>query len=102
MEETLEHITLPIELQQSITTAQAWHYGIIPKSIEKSFLEFYADEDRSSTAMVEELEILFGKEVTLRHIPSSVIERTLGKYYRRNQLNSSSTKKHLDARHSDD
>lgn len=101
MEETLEHIALPVELQNSITTAQAWHYSIVPKSSGKNRIELFIDDTKASVAIKEELEILFGKEIILEPIPSSVIQRTLGKYYRRNQL-SSSSRKHLDARHSED
>jgi type IV pilus assembly protein PilB len=64
----ISYIILPVEFYQSITPEQAWHYGIIPKSIEKDILEFYIEEGSNNDFLIEELEVLFGKKITLKKV----------------------------------
>ncbi|MBN8696062.1 MAG: type II/IV secretion system protein [Bacteroidetes bacterium] len=79
----LDYIQLPIDLQHAITPQQAWHYNIIPKNIENGkCIEFYIDENKASTQISDELEILFGENVVLVEKTSAIIQKTLSKYYR--------------------
>jgi type IV pilus assembly protein PilB len=81
-----EHITLSIEVQQLLTTEQAWHYHVVPRSGDKNIIHLYADEEKFVSSSKDELEMLLGKEVTIEKISSAVISKTLGKYYRKNSL----------------
>ena len=78
----IDYITLSAEMQQSITTEQAWHYYIVPKSVDEDKMIFYADEEKLNSALSDELEMIFGK--TIQIVPSTpeLINKTLGKYYR--------------------
>src|SRR5579872_4441307 len=76
-------IELTNELQQIITAEQAWHFSIVPKSNNEKQWEFYADEEKISAALQNELETLLGKNIVLEKTPYPVIFRTLGKYYRK-------------------
>lgn len=80
-----DYISLNTEQQQLITTEQAWHYRIVPKEKQNGLLHFYIDETKSSGGVKDELEILFGKIITLEKSPSELIQKTLGRYYRRGQ-----------------
>lgn len=79
----LDHIPLNVDLQQLLTTEQAWHYRIIPKSIAKDKIEFYADDNNFSAYLKDELEILLGKNVELERVSHELVQKTLGKYYLR-------------------
>jgi type IV pilus assembly protein PilB len=78
-----DFIPVSTQLQQLITAEQAWHYNIIPKSVNDKLLAFYADEERWEEVMEEELEALFGKPISIQTHNAAVIRKTLGKYYRR-------------------
>lgn len=74
------YIELSAELLQLITPDQAWHYRIVPKSTENGTLTFYSEEGNSSA---DELELLFGKNIELITTETLIIQKTLGKYYRK-------------------
>ncbi|WP_235932940.1 GspE/PulE family protein [Acidiluteibacter ferrifornacis] len=82
MEHTTE-ITLSTDLLQLITTDQAWHYGIIPKSNGEKAMVFYANESTWGATHQEALEMLLGVKVSVELMPSTVINAALGKYYRK-------------------
>jgi type IV pilus assembly protein PilB len=98
----LEHIELPVELQQTITTEQAWNYGIIPKSADKQHLEFFIGEDNQVNSLRDELEMLFGKQIVLEKAPSILIQKTLGKYYRKTTSRTVKKQSKLDIQKSED
>jgi type IV pilus assembly protein PilB len=79
----LGFVQLSVELQQCITPEQAWHYHIIPKSLNSEEIEFYLEENTDSEFVQEELEVLFGKKVKLFQIKSDVLLKSLGKYFRK-------------------
>lgn len=76
-----DYIPLKAEQLQVLTPDQAWHYRIVPKEFSAASLSFYAET--TDRMVAEELEILFGKSVELEAISTPLIEKTLGKYYRR-------------------
>lgn len=78
---------LKAELQQLLTAEQAWHYGIIPKGQTDTTVEFYIDEIKPDSTLAGELEVLYNKKVLLTKRPTEIINRALGKYYRRNTAN---------------
>jgi len=79
-----DHIPLSTDLQQLLTTEQAWHYGIVPKRSENGKLELFVDETCYTSMLQDELELLLGKQVLLEKQPSPVIRKTLSKYYLKN------------------
>ncbi len=79
----LDYISLTVDLQQLLTTEQAWHYRVIPKSSKKENIELFAGDDFNNE-IKDELEILLGKDVKVETISNEIIQKTLGKYYRRN------------------
>ena len=78
-------ISLSAQQRQSITADQAWHYGIIPKNSMNGNLEFYIDCENEVNNIKNDLEFLFGKNVTLEPVKSDVIIKTLNKYYQRDR-----------------
>jgi type IV pilus assembly protein PilB len=80
-----DYIDIPTVLQQSITPDQAWHYNIIPKTVDKKSLSFYIDKKRNSL-IAAELEMLFGKKIELIPVESEIINRSLSKYYRKSAV----------------
>lgn len=98
----LDYIPINIDLQQLITTEQAWYYNIIPKAVEGNSIAFYADEEKHNKALQDELEMLLGKEIQIEQISSTVIQKTLSKYYRKNNNYGTSGKMQLTAQKSDD
>ena len=76
------------DLIQIITSEQAWHYSIIPLRSNESSLEFYCNSTTDLLSTKEELEILFGKNVTLIPIDNHEITKGLSKYYIRRSSNS--------------
>ncbi len=79
-----EHISLSIDLQQLITTEQAWHYNIIPKSVNNNTIEFYVDEELYLPSFTAELEMLLERNIQIETVSSDSIQKTLGKYYLKN------------------
>lgn len=71
------------DLQQIISSNQAWHYSIIPKSLNNEGLEFYIDGTKAIGEISDELEVLFGKKITLVPSDSEIIQKTLSVLYRK-------------------
>jgi general secretion pathway protein E/type IV pilus assembly protein PilB len=99
--EALDYIPLTLDLQQVITSEQAWHYGVVPKLLEKDRLELYFNSSRNKNEVIDELEILFGRNILLEQADPLILQKTLSKYYRRNQSTGPLTKKSLNARSED-
>ena len=78
-----DYISLTVDLQHAITPQQAWHYSIVPKTMEgNNHIELYVSEDKYHHSLADELELLYGKTVKLEKTSENVIQKTLGKYYR--------------------
>ncbi len=76
-----EFIDIKTELLQTITTEQAWHYSIIPKTINGKTLDLYIDVTKNNISVKDELEIILAKDIVLHSIETEIINKTLGKYY---------------------
>jgi len=98
----IDYIPLNLDLQNTITTEQAWHYSIVPKMMDGGRLEFFVDEEKNNISLKEELEILLGKSVLLETSTSVLIQKTLGKYYRKNNVLSSGKQSKEFTKKSDD
>lgn len=98
----LDHISLSAEIQQAITTDQAWHYHIVPKDVKDDKMVFYAAADKISSSLVDELEMIFGRTVEIDSTPTELINKTLGKYYRLTYKNKRAEAVNFDAKNSED
>ncbi len=81
----MDFIKLDAEIQQMITPEQAWHYKIIPSESKSGTIEFFIDETLKNSSVKDELEILFGKTITLKPLSADLIHKTLSKYYRKKE-----------------
>jgi general secretion pathway protein E/type IV pilus assembly protein PilB len=89
-------------MQQTISTEQAWHYYIVPKSVDEDTFVFYADEDKMNSSLSDELEMIFGKTIKIVPSSSDKIHATLGKYYRLTYKNKRTETVSFDAKRSED
>ena len=80
-----QFLEIQTELLQTITTEQAWHYNIVPKSTNGDSLEFYIDKKRNIQTVKDELEIILAKSIILHPIDTEILNQTLGKYYIRSE-----------------
>lgn len=80
-----DHLPLTVELQQVLSTEQAWHYGIVPKASDGSTIELYVDSSSWQKSMEDELELLLGKRIVAQPCSPELIRKTLGKYYLRDK-----------------
>jgi type IV pilus assembly protein PilB len=64
-----------------ITGKQAWHYRIIPFQAVNGSIHFLSDEDRQGLEILDELELLTGKQIVLQRYASGEIQTLLEKYY---------------------
>ena len=99
---TLDAISLTAEMQQTISTDQAWHYHIVPKSIDTETFVFYADEEKMNSSLGDELEMIFGLNIKIVAASSAQITKTLGKYYRVTYKNKTAETVNFEGTNSDD
>ncbi|MGL4595960.1 MAG: GspE/PulE family protein, partial [Bacteroidia bacterium] len=99
-------IPLTVDLQQILTTDQAWHYAVVPKHTTANQIELYVDEKNWTSHLQDELELLLGKTILLEKTPSAIVQKTLAKYYLRNNTSHRSGEnnaaKSLSAKQGDD
>lgn len=79
----LDFIDLSTDIQQTITSEQAWHYHIIPKHSTKELFHAYIDRTKNLPGVKNELNILFGKTIVLDESDPELINKTLSIYYRK-------------------
>lgn len=80
MDEPVE-TALSAELRNLITTEQAWHYRIVPRSFgDGKYVLWCAKHDDSLRL---ELEVLLGVDVVLDPVGSDFVDRALATHYRR-------------------
>ena len=89
----MDYIEINTQLQQLITSTQARHYSVIPKKETKSHLHFYISKDQDVNQVKVELELIYLKQIELEPVTSEVIQRSISRYYRKEQAsNRKSTK----------
>lgn len=71
------------DIQHVISSDLANHYRVVPKQAVNNHLEFFVDETQNHSDIVEELGLLLGKDIVLEQVPSSVVEKALSLYYRK-------------------
>ena len=97
-----DYINIPTSLQQIITAEQAWHYSIVPRAERNGTLEFFIDEHKEQEGIAEELELLFGKKIVLVSESSGLVNKSLGKYYRKSNKQRKSENLLVNGNYSDD
>lgn len=97
-----DYIVLSPDLQQVISTSQAWHYGIVPHFKSDDSIELYVDDSKNILDLQDELEVLLGKKIKLESKPSDIVQKTLGIYYRKSKTNGNGNGKSLTNYKSDD
>lgn len=78
-----EEIHIDTELQQIINAKQAWTYRIVPSESTVNDISFYHNSDNSSADFIDELELIFGKEIHFIETDQQTLLKALGKYYRK-------------------
>jgi len=79
----VKDITVSLELQQIISSEMAWNYGIIPAEKTVDHIVFFVKADADMDFVKEDLEILTGEKIKLIPIDVLLIQKSLGKFYRR-------------------
>lgn len=70
------------KILQSVTAQQAWHYSVIPFKQLGVNWSFYIDSTKNDANYQQELELLFGKTITLHPVESKMMHRALSECYR--------------------
>ena len=78
---------IPLNVLQTVTAEQAWHYHIIPSAVKNNHLEFYIDGDQDLVQTETELEVLFGKPVQFTPVETASVNMALSKLYPQNRAN---------------
>ena len=76
---------LTTDVRQLITSEQAWHYRIVPVEVSSNSISFYTDEPKNDN--LEDLELLFDKDIHLLTADRSKIQLTLARYYQKSEQN---------------
>lgn len=79
---TKENIAITPELQQSLSSDLAWHYRIIPHTIDGDTRSFFIDENQNKETTTEELEVVLNQSIQLIPTPKAIIQQALGTYFR--------------------
>ena len=74
---------IDVAILQQISTEQAWHYLVLPFESINTSLSLYTATSRLSEELSEELELLLGKDISLKGIEDTLLQQWLSKYYRR-------------------
>lgn len=78
-----QHIEISIEQQQLINAELATHYRIIPFDEDANCISFYTDKnEKDRVKLLQELQLLLDKKITLALADSEVIQKALATYYR--------------------
>lgn len=78
----MEDLFLSVDVQQLITSEQAWHYKVIPLGLTDGVFNFLHD-GQNPEMVQDELELITGKTVFLKPENTELIQQYLAKYYRR-------------------
>ncbi|RKN76841.1 GspE/PulE family protein [Ulvibacterium marinum] len=87
----ISEIALTVEEQQVINSDLAHNYGIIPKEMDESAIDFFVDRSKLFDTLSDELELILGKKVKLYPTPPETIAKALSQFYRRARDSSADT-----------
>lgn len=89
MEENANIAEIKTEVLQLFSPDQAWQYRLVPFEVSQTQVSFYTDVD--SIAYIDELELLFAKNISLQNIGNVALQTLLTTYYRKTQTGNSSS-----------
>lgn len=80
-----DYIELTTELLQLISSEEAFHYGIIPKSFDEVSITFYIDnrKDLLYSTITNDLNLLHNKKINLEPLEWKIINKSLAVHYRK-------------------
>lgn len=78
-----EIIAPDVQIIQSLTPEQAWHYRIFPKNMDEQVCEYYIDETVETDEAEMELEMLFGKQIRFEKVSVDDMQKALATHYRK-------------------
>jgi general secretion pathway protein E/type IV pilus assembly protein PilB len=73
------------EALQVLSAEQAWHYQVIPYQVDGGKLCLFSKKN-APPSLQEELEILLGRAIELVPLDTEELQRSIGKYYRKVNL----------------
>lgn len=76
------------ELKNQITIDQAWYYKIIPSKIDNGILFFLIDQNKITSELKSELEIVLGKKIDLIPKEQFEVEALLASHYPKSNVDS--------------
>lgn len=79
----VKELVVSLEHQQLISVEMAWNYGVIPADRSADEISFFVKDDADLDFVKEDLEILTGERIRLIPVEAALIQKSLGKYYRR-------------------
>ncbi len=79
----MKDVILTVDLQQLISSEIAWKYGVVPVQENNGSVTFLIADNKAVDGVEEELEILTGFDISLEKTESGIIQKALGKYYRK-------------------
>lgn len=71
--------------QHYISSDLANHYRVLPMHIDEQGLHLYIDANNANNEVKDELELLLGKTIFFQSSPSTIIEKALSIYYRKDR-----------------
>ncbi|PCH68435.1 MAG: general secretion pathway protein GspE [Bacteroidales bacterium] len=83
------NLQIATELVQSISGEQAWHYQIVPESVDTNRMVFCCSNTDEEDLQAE-LEILFGCQIGFKIVDEEVLKNALVRYYPKNLKGSKS------------
>ena len=92
MQESYHISDIKTEVLQLFNADQAWEYRLVPYEQTKERVIFYSDTDQYTH--IDELELLFAKEIMLSNVGEATLQMLLTKYYRKTEssINKGATK----------
>lgn len=72
-----------VNILDTLSAEQAWHYKIFPKEAESNELVLYTDQLGDQNYLIDELELVTGKSITLQSIDEKTLNNLLTEYYKR-------------------
>ena len=78
-------IEIPTSLKQLISADLAYHFQVVPKSMENGVIDFYVAEGHDQPVLKEELALFLGKDITLTEISKELLEKTLYHSFRKKE-----------------
>jgi type IV pilus assembly protein PilB len=82
---TTEPLHIAPEILQVIRPVQAWHYKVVAIERNEKGIVFWMDESMDLQSTKEDLELHTGEIITIQPQSSELIQRLLGRFYRRTE-----------------